>query len=285
MTRLTTGIVELLHRLGVSSSEERTFFPWEKPFTLLSHSTRTEDAEHSLPSPLFKMSDGWVARLFSGKQQQEIAGASKARSFYRMVGIQRFIDKLDENISRRTFDANQLLVLNHQRLERFRQAYWLGELFAYSAVEELASLAAVSNNDWNDVIGNVGEQQSLHVKYSMKPQTRLARDSTATWLEAPHSAQPPQQPTIPFAPLSDTIKFGICKLLSASLAWFFTGDDLLLKETQRLLDDWFFTQTPRDLRVIRFSASENLRKRGWFLCFSLTLQNHSRETHSTIFSA
>lgn len=107
--------VELLWRLGVIGQWETWhFYPWE------------HRSWSSSPDVGNFHRCGWVARLFSGKSEQESVGSSKARKYNRMLAIQRFIDDLDEKVTRSTFSADSLFAMDAKTLEQNRHDYWTG---------------------------------------------------------------------------------------------------------------------------------------------------------------
>lgn len=71
---------------------------------------------------------GWVARLFSGKAYQEIAGSSRVRRNNRILGVRRLIDRLDERMVRKSgrFDNYAMTVFNESRMSIIKTQYWLG---------------------------------------------------------------------------------------------------------------------------------------------------------------
>jgi hypothetical protein len=89
--------VELLWRLGVLGEwENYSIQPWERQFW------------SSSPEAGLHRHVGWVARLFSGRQEQEMNRRRRNRN--RMIGIRRLIDSLDQQILRRRgFNPNNLL--------------------------------------------------------------------------------------------------------------------------------------------------------------------------------
>jgi len=110
-------------------------FPWEA------------DSYKSYTSPekrLFKTT-GWVFRLFSGQAQQEQnrREAYGLRAFNRLLGIQEFLDTLDERVAREVqgFDSNKLFVYSENGLKATRLEYWSGEIKVKRIVDLLVNKA------------------------------------------------------------------------------------------------------------------------------------------------
>ncbi|CAG8563501.1 10930_t:CDS:2 [Paraglomus brasilianum] len=129
--------LELLGRLGVLSPRKMNFsvFPWEA------------DSHRAYTSPekrLFKTT-GWVFRLFSGQAQQEHhrREAYGLRAFNRLLGIQEFLDTLDERVAKdvQRFDPNKLFVYNENGLKAARLEYWSGEIKVKRIVDLLIKKA------------------------------------------------------------------------------------------------------------------------------------------------
>ncbi|CAG8504164.1 11069_t:CDS:2 [Paraglomus occultum] len=129
--------LELLGRLGVLSPRKMNLsvFPWE-----------TDNyKDYASPEKRLFKTTGWVFRLFSGQAQQEQhrREAYGLRAFNRLLGIQEFLDRLDERVAREVqrFDSNKLFVYNENGLKAARLEYWSGEIKVKRIVDLLIEKA------------------------------------------------------------------------------------------------------------------------------------------------
>jgi hypothetical protein len=139
-------IVELLWRLGILGDWEKySFFPWE---TKPTHQLRNMTTRKC----------GWVARLTSGRPNQELQGTSHNRNYHRILGIHRFIDHLDDRVMRNqsSFDDHKILFIQPEKFDEMRRKCWIGDEKCISLRDGLLNSysleSAVSVISWESTI-------------------------------------------------------------------------------------------------------------------------------------
>ncbi|RUS14529.1 alginate lyase-domain-containing protein [Endogone sp. FLAS-F59071] len=126
--------LELLWRIGALENrraQNKPLVPWE-----------ATERPYSKDKGNF-MTVGWVFRLFSGQTQQEESKkeATSIRAFNRLLGIQDFLDGLDEKLARKTFRQENLFLYDEQALTEARFSYWGGDAEVIRVVDELNGVA------------------------------------------------------------------------------------------------------------------------------------------------
>ncbi|RUS27229.1 alginate lyase-domain-containing protein [Jimgerdemannia flammicorona] len=126
--------LELLWRIGALENRRslnKPVVPWE-----------AVERPYSKDKGNF-MTVGWVFRLFSGQAQQEEnkKEATSIRAFNRLLGIQDFLDGLDEKLARKTFRQENLFLYDEQALTEARFSYWGGDAEVTRVVDELNGVA------------------------------------------------------------------------------------------------------------------------------------------------
>lgn len=103
--------VELLWRLRIPGpwDKNKRFFPWE------AESVRQFDEPEKF------LTCSWVARLFSGRQEQEWKDASSTRNQHRLQGIRNLIDGIDQSIMRANLEDHSLIMIPKFLLDHLRK--------------------------------------------------------------------------------------------------------------------------------------------------------------------